>query len=187
MTMRTAPRVWLCACALLAACGGDAWRPSAADDPAQAARRQAAADARDAMAQQLLGELTAALAAGGPTAAIGICRERAPAIAASVAAQRGVGIGRTSQRLRNPANAAPAWAVAYTAGPATEPAFFTGPRQQLGALFPIRLQPMCVQCHGRGDEVTEPVRAALQASYPHDAATGFAAGDLRGWFWVEVP
>jgi hypothetical protein len=28
---------------------------------------------------------------------------------------------------------------------------------------------------------------ALAARYPDDRATGFAPGDLRGWFWVEVP
>ena len=28
---------------------------------------------------------------------------------------------------------------------------------------------------------------ALAASYPQDQATGFGAGDLRGWMWAEVP
>ena len=30
-------------------------------------------------------------------------------------------------------------------------------------------------------------RQAIQRRYPHDAATGFDAGDLRGGLWVEVP
>ena len=73
------------------------------------------------------------------------------------------------------------------AGSATEAAFFVGPEARLGALFPIRLQPQCVQCHGKPEELSTEVRAALLDRYPDDRATGFAAGDLRGWFWVEVP
>lgn len=185
--MRSRTSWTVLAAAVLAACGNGAWRPVPPDEAALAARRATAAAARDALASRLLGELGTALATGGPTAAITVCRERAPALAAEVAAEHEVRLGRTSQRLRNPANVAPEWAADHVAGPATEAAFFQGPQQQLGALYPIRLMPMCVQCHGRGDEVAEPVRAALRGSYPHDAATDFAPGDLRGWFWVEVP
>jgi hypothetical protein len=174
-------------CLLLTACSPGGWHPIAADAPAQASRREQAARARDQLAQTLVGELTAALAGGGPTRAIDVCRERAPAIAASVAAELHVRIGRTSQRLRNPANAAPDWAAAHVAGAATEPAFFEGPQRQLGALYPIRLLPQCVQCHGPADAIAVPVREALARHYAQDTATGFAAGDLRGWFWVEVP
>jgi hypothetical protein len=31
------------------------------------------------------------------------------------------------------------------------------------------------------------VRQALLQRYPEDRAIGYAEGDLRGWFWVEVP
>jgi hypothetical protein len=31
------------------------------------------------------------------------------------------------------------------------------------------------------------VRAELDELYPHDRAVGYRTGDLRGWFWVEVP
>ncbi len=172
---------------LLAACSERGWSPVAADAPAQALRRGTAAAARDQLASQLMGELTAALVAGGPAKAIEVCRERAPALAAQVGTERHLRIGRTSQRLRNPANRAPVWATASIAGAAAEPLFFTGPDQQLGALYPIRLQPQCVQCHGRADELSAATRSALQQHYGNDAATGFAPGDLRGWFWVEVP
>jgi len=30
------------------------------------------------------------------------------------------------------------------------------------------------------------VKAEVARRYPRDQATGFAAGDLRGFFWVEV-
>jgi len=45
----------------------------------------------------------------------------------------------------------------------------------------------CVVCHGDPAQIPDAVLAALAARYPDDRATGFAEGDLRGWFWVEVP
>ena len=53
-------------------------------------------------------------------------------------------------------------------------------------LLPIRLQPQCTMCHGPAAAIADEVRAEIAASYPDDRATGFATGDLRGWFWVEV-
>jgi hypothetical protein len=35
--------------------------------------------------------------------------------------------------------------------------------------------------------IPAPVAEALARYYPQDAATGFDAGELRGWFWVVVP
>jgi len=31
------------------------------------------------------------------------------------------------------------------------------------------------------------LKAKLAELYPNDQATGYAAGDLRGVFWVELP
>lgn len=134
-----------------------------------------------------MAELTTALADGGPAAAIGVCRDRAPALAREVGTEAEVLIGRTSRRVRNRGNVVPAWAATHVASDVPEPAFFSGPDRRLGALFPILLMPMCVQCHGRAEDLSAEVRRALQHHYPDDAATGFAPGDLRGWFWVEVP
>jgi hypothetical protein len=56
-------------------------------------------------------ELKQALMAGmqsGPLSAISVCKDQAPAIAASLSVD-GVEIGRTSHRLRNPANSASDW------------------------------------------------------------------------------
>jgi hypothetical protein len=37
------------------------------------------------------------------------------------------------------------------------------------------------------DRLSPAVREELKERYPADQATGFKDGDLRGWFWVEVP
>jgi hypothetical protein len=42
-------------------------------------------------------------------------------------------------------------------------------------------------CHGPSDSLAPDVADALALHYPDDRATGFTEGDLRGWFWVEVP
>ncbi len=157
---------------------------SSALTPAEAARRERALAARDALAKRLLGALEARLAAEGPPAAIEACATLAPALAREVAAEHGLAIGRTSWRLRSQANRPPAWAAPLLEGRPEVEVLARLPGGALGVLLPIRVAPACTQCHG--GEVAPTVREALARRYPDDQATGFAPGDLRGWFWVEV-
>jgi hypothetical protein len=165
------------------------WQPVAVDDMSetQKAQHELILAATNAMAAETLGELEAALSAGGGADGILVCRDKAPSIAAHVADQFGLAIGRTSFRLRNPSNAPPRWAERYVADKVAEPVFLAGPSGELGALLPIRLKAECQMCHGPSDQIDEDVRSAIAASYPNDQAVGFVTGDLRGWFWVEAP
>jgi hypothetical protein len=134
--------------------------------------------------------LMAALQAGlaeGPDRAIDACRIEAPAIAAASGGP-GVTVGRSSHRLRNPANAPRPWLQplldGFVASPATAaPRALALPGGGVGYVEPILLQPMCVTCHGAS--LAPAVQARIAALYPGDQATGFAPGDLRGVFWVE--
>lgn len=155
--------------------------------PAQQSQLARADQARGELAATLLTELQAAIAKDGAAAAIDVCRRRAPAIANDIATRTGVQLGRTSVRLRNPDNKTPAWASAHVVGTGTEAVSFASVDGKLGSLAPIRLMPLCVQCHGHRDDLAAEVRAGLARHYPYDQATGYAVGDLRGWFWVEVP
>jgi len=136
--------------------------------------------------------LQAALRAGlarGPAEAIEACRSEAPEIAASLS-REGVRVGRTSHRLRNPANAPPAWAAPlleeFVADPAARaPRVVRLGDARRGYVEPILMQPLCVTCHG--DAVPEAVAAKLAELYPEDRAVGFAVGELRGLFWAEFP
>lgn len=137
-------------------------------------------------------ELQAALRAGlaeGPVEAISACRVRAPEIADTLS-RDGVRVGRSSQRLRNPANAPPPWVApildSYVADPAKRaPATVSLPDDRIGYVEPIRLQAACLACHG---EVLAPdVAARIHELYPEDRAVGFRVGDLRGVFWIEFP
>ncbi len=124
-------------------------------------------------------------AADGPPGAIEVCATLAPALAGEVAAEHGLALGRTSWRLRNPANRPPAWAAPLVADRPEAEVLARLPGGGLGVLLPIRVAPACTVCHGQA--VAPAVREALARRYPDDQATGFAPGDLRGWFWVEVP
>ena len=55
----------------------------------------------------------------------------------------------------------------------------------MGYVEPIRIQPLCLTCHG--EALAPAVGARIRALYPEDAAAGFALGDLRGVWWVELP
>lgn len=152
----------------------------------------------------LFGQLSAALlaaigtpasvAAGeapGPAGAIAVCQEAAPQIAATVSEEAGLRIGRTGVRLRNGQNTAPAWAIDAIAARSGEPRAWRSPSgdgdARLGVLLPIRMMPLCMQCHGPRDLIDPAVIAALEERYPGDQATGFEANELRGWFWIEAP
>lgn len=135
----------------------------------------------------LVGELTTKMGEEGPVAAIEHCRLRAPqALSEATSDVTGLRIGRTSHKLRNPDNAAPSWASATVAAADGKPHAFAAPEGELHVLLPIPIQPACLVCHGAPEVLPEELKVELLANYPHDEATGFQAGDLRGWFWVEV-
>jgi hypothetical protein len=68
-----------------------------------------------------------------------------------------------------------------------EPQFVELDNQATGALLPIHIKVQCVICHGPKEQIADDVKQQLAQQYPDDQATGFNDGDLRGWFWVEVP
>jgi hypothetical protein len=189
-------------CLLLVGCGGPSEEPVAVEEPevaqweevlpglmteTQKAQQELILTATNALASELMGELTAALDESGPAGGIAVCREQAPAVAANVSDMYGLQIGRTSYKLRNTANRPPEWAVPYVATEEEDPLYLEGPHGELGALLPIRLKAECQMCHGPVEQIDEGVMAAIVENYPQDEAVGFAEGDLRGWFWVEVP
>ena len=140
----------------------------------------------------VLRELTAAMAQGGPEHALQACHLEAVAVGLRVSRNEGVETGRTSVRLRNPKNAPPAWAAGIIAQHDRKSArdaevFVADLGDRVGLLRPIVEQPMCASCHGPVEQIAPAVRTAIAARYPADRATGFDEGDLRGWFWVEVP
>ena len=58
---------------------------------------------------------------------------------------------------------------------------------KVGVMRPMAHRPQCGSCHGRPDKFSTAIRAELKDRYPVDAAVGFEEGEIRGWYWVEVP
>jgi hypothetical protein len=175
------------------AAGQDAASYTVADAPARLAAGVQAADAAiSALQRQLAGRLLEQLRQGGPVRALSVCREEAPALTAQTARTQGVRVGRTSHRLRNPGNVAPAWAEPFVASAAGRKAASVQPvvvdlGDRVGLLRPIATQGVCLQCHGPAQRLAAELRESLAAAYPEDRAVGFAEGDLRGFAWAEAP
>jgi hypothetical protein len=139
----------------------------------------------------VLRELTSALAHGGPELAVQSCH-----LDTTLTTQRfgreGIAAGRTSDRLRSPTNRAPKWAsetVRTYAGQSVKgiDGFVIDLGDRIGVLRPIAEREICAQCHGPVERLKPQVREVLSDRYPADRAIGFHEGEIRGWFWVEMP
>lgn len=140
----------------------------------------------------LVGELHRKIEKGGPLLALGVCHAAATSLARQVGAREGVSVGLTSDRLRNPSNAPPAWAakvIAEQAGrrAAAVEGFAVDLGDRVGVLRPLAEVEVCAACHGPAERMQPEVRSALERRYPRDRARGFTRGEIRGWFWVAVP
>ena len=159
---------------------------------------QKAREASKAMGAALQSKLKEAMAAGGPIAAVQVCNTVAPAIATEQSQAAQMTIRRTALKVRNPANAPDAlerkvmedFAARIAAGsdPATlehvEEVNEDGrTRVRYFKAIPTAKEP-CLACHGSA--VAGELKATIDKLYPGDAATGFAAGDLRGAFSVTM-
>jgi hypothetical protein len=148
-----------------------------------------------AFSSELRTALQAAMAEGGPLAAIRVCNEDAPRIAAAAAEQSGAEVGRTSLKVRNPANRPDEHERAVLAAFADEiePGAERPPPERLDVLedgrvrylSAIVIQPPCLACHG--ESLAAPVAEAVAALYPEDEARGYRLGELRGAFTITWP
>lgn len=189
------PRVcfsWIAALAVLAISA-----PAFTDDVAK--RTESARNAVKTLSGTLGKELAQAMEAGGPTKAIEVCNERAPAIAAEVSKKEGWRIARTSLKFRNRANAPDAWekmvlekfearkkAGENLADMEHAEIVTEGGKKQFRYMkaIPTAERP-CLTCHG--GQIAPAVAAILDQRYPGDQARGFKAGDIRGAFTITQP
>jgi hypothetical protein len=195
---------WLVACG-----GGEAPAPpsEAAPEPAVEATAPAPASDADALAlasaetaaravgRTLKERLTGVMSADGPVAGIEVCSAEAQGLTAQIGSEHGARVGRSSLRLRNPANAAPPWVEAWLRQQGERPAEgvggFSRIEEEGDARFarfvaPIAVEAPCVACHGPADALPATVTGLIRERYPSDAATGYNVGDLRGALWAEV-
>jgi type IV secretory pathway TrbL component len=166
----------------------------------QAAMVEDARKASSTLVQKLGGELKGALTASGPDGAIGVCKERAPQIAADVSKQFGFEVKRVSPKNRNPDGASDAWEAEAQAGLEKRLAAGEKPEtldtwqivdtangKQFRYAKALPVQPLCLTCHGDPAAMSEGVKARLAAEYPLDKATGYAPGMVRGIVSITRP
>ena len=139
------------------------------------------------MGQRLMGTVMSAAQESGFDGAIEVCKQEAQPIAKEIEENRKVRIGRTSNQLRNPENRAPLWMEELLPSDSEELFVALESNGTLGVGIPIFLAAPCMNCHGVTEVLAEGVPQALDRLYPDDQAIGYNKGDLRGWFWVEVP
>jgi hypothetical protein len=140
----------------------------------------------------LLRQLTRVMSEGGAALAIQTCHLEATSNAMWVERRQGYAIGRTSDRLRSPTNAPKAWAlpiVRARAGQQIQPdeGYVADLGNRLGILRPIAMRPACESCHGQPEKIPAAVLTVLRDRYPKDRAVGFKPGEIRGWYWIELP
>jgi hypothetical protein len=139
--------------------------------------------------------LTSTIQEQGPVAAIGVCAERAPALADQLSEETGWSVRRVSLKPRNAERARPDdWEreqLERFAARAAEGV--PGPMLNHGEVVDgsyryMQAQPVggvCLVCHG--ETIDPAVAEAIRTYYPDDRATGYRLGEIRGAITLTAP
>jgi hypothetical protein len=151
-------------------------------------------------ADELRGHLQHEMKAGGIYAAISVCSEVAPSVSSRLSRETGWTVKRVSLKTRNPLDIPDAWERAVlkdfdkkiAAGePAKELEFAEtvteGDQSYFRYLKAIPTAPVCITCHGPADKLPPEIQDLLKEKYPHDKATGYSTGTIRGAFSIKRP
>jgi len=142
---------------------------------------------------QLKPELGKAMKSGGPVHAVETCHSKAPAIAEALTKKSGWNINRVSLKPRAKTAYADSWETKTlewfdqqaTAGKDVkklekyEIVRMDG-QDTIRYMKAIPTGGICLTCHG--ETVSKNVKAKLGEFYPHDEATGYQKGQIRGAF-----
>lgn len=169
-----------------------------ADNKLDALKEETRAAAMPFM-KALMEENKKAVQEGGPESAVKVCKDIAPKMASELSRQKGWKVTRVSMKVRNPMlGTTDEWE--QKALKKMEERLAKGEKPETlevaeivkgsnGKTFRfmkgIVLQPGCVSCHGKAEELSDNVKASLAAEYPHDQATGYAPGQLRGGLSIQ--
>lgn len=149
---------------------------------------------------KLLAVLTREIDQGGASQAIGACQVQAPEMARQASEASGWKVRRVSLRERNPKARPDAWEQAAledfdrrVAAGEVPMTLEKAERVDVGGVPTLRyvralpVGPICVQCHGDPAQMDAGVKAKLASLYPHDRATGYAVGQIRGVITLSKP
>lgn len=151
--------------------------------------------------KQMGGTMQQAMSEGGPESAIKVCKDAAPKAASEISRQHGLKMTRVSLKVRNPLlGTADAWEQKVLQDFETRVAKGEKPDAMEAAeivdepagksfryMKAIALQPGCVACHGNSEQIPDNVKIRLKEEYPHDKATGYSVGQIRGAISIKRP
>ena len=142
-----------------------------------------------------------AVAEKGVAGAIPVCKEQAPELIKAKRQETGWDIRRVSLKTRNAERATPdLWEATQLADfniraangekPETleksEIVSING-KQVFRYMKALPVADACVKCHGPAEGLDAGLKAELSKYYPHDLATGYAKGQIRGALTVKRP
>ena len=140
-----------------------------------------------------------AVATQGVAGAIPVCKETAPSLIKEKRQETGWDIRRVSLKTRNAERATPdLWEARQLAEFNIRAARGEKPEAlEMSEIVSIDGKPVfrymkalpaadvCLKCHGPLGELEAGLKAKLAESYPHDQATGYARGEIRGALTVK--
>jgi len=144
--------------------------------------------------------LIEAMQNGGPSNAVSVCKDTAQKLTAQISNDLGKGISvkRTSLKYRNPANAPDdnersvleRYEIASEKSEQIPPYILQKIATDDGWMYryykPLKVMPLCLNCHGSKDQIDPAVQKVLREQYPDDRATGYESGDFRGVVSVTI-
>lgn len=138
--------------------------------------------------------LTNAIGSAGTEYALEFCNTKAIHLTDSMAQALHAGLKRVTDKPRNATNQADESELEIInqakeklqKGEQPEPVIMEKNGKIVG-LYPIMTNQMCLQCHGKKDtDIKVVTMKKLNALYPQDKATGYAANEVRGMWVVEM-
>ncbi|PKO37382.1 MAG: hypothetical protein CVU33_13430 [Betaproteobacteria bacterium HGW-Betaproteobacteria-6] len=142
-----------------------------------------------------------AVAEKGVAGAIPVCKEQAPELIKAKRQETGWDIRRVSLKTRNAERATPdLWEVRQLADfnirAANGEKIDTLEKSEVVSIDgkpvfrymkALPVGDVCLKCHGPADGLDAGLKAKLAESYPHDQATGYSKGQIRGALTVKRP
>lgn len=150
---------------------------------------------------KIVNAMQEAVAEKGVAGAIPVCKEQAPELIKAKRKETGWDISRVSLKTRNAERGTPdLWEVRQLADfniraangekidtmEKSEIVSIDG-KQVFRYMKALPVGDVCLKCHGAVDGMEAGLKAKLAESYPHDQATGYSKGQIRGALTVKRP
>jgi len=153
------------------------------------------------LTRRIGGELRKEMESSGPLASVMTCQYSSPEVASELSRKTGWRVSRVSLKPRNPAAGTPdAWeqqvlaefdrrAAAGEKADEFEHAEIVA--EPSGRYFrymkALPVTAFCLTCHGPAEKLPQSIKLRLAKEYPHDQATGYSVGQVRGAVTIKRP